>query len=123
MKNNILRILRKAFINDIDNIQYRYIVDTPQCQDKDWEKIAEECGISCLDIEKKSEKVPGLELADPIAGCVHEHLCGDCEAGKFYKEFIKKKMLDMTSRTLPNPNLIFFDDFSDEEKAKANIFR
>ena len=114
---------KKAFVNNIDKTLYKYIVDSPQCQDKDWEKIADECGIVKLHIEKKSEKVPGIELADLIAGCINEHINDDEKAGDFYYEYIKKKMLDMTSQTLPNPNLIFFNDFSPEEKAKANIFR
>lgn len=114
---------KKAFVNEIDKNLYKYIVDSPQCLDKDWEKIAKECGINQIAIEKKSENVPGIELADSIAGCIHEHLNNDVRAGEFYNEYIKKKMLDMTSQILPNPNLIFFNDFSPQEKEKANIFR
>jgi len=114
---------KKAFVNNIDNTQYKYIIDSPQCQPKDWEKIAKECGIVNLHIEKKSEKVPGIELADLIAGCIKDHLNNDDKANGFYYEYIKKKMADMTSQTLPNPNLIFIGDFSPEEKEKANIFR
>lgn len=113
----------KAFVNDIDNTLYKHIVDSPQCQDKDWEKIAEECGIVNLDIERKSEKVPGIELADSIAGCINEHLNNDEKASEFYSEYIKNKMIDMTSQNIPNPNLIFFEEFTTEEKAEANIFR
>ncbi|MFX0205280.1 MAG: hypothetical protein ACFFDT_04795 [Candidatus Hodarchaeota archaeon] len=114
---------KKAFVNDINNKLYKYIIDSPQCLDKDWEKIAEECGIVNLDIEKKSEKVSGIELADSIAGCINEHLNKDEKASEFYYGYIRKKMLDMASPTLPNPNLIFYSDFSAEEKENTNIFR
>jgi len=112
-----------ALVNNIDNTEYEYRVDSPQCIHKDWEKIAKECGIVKLKIVKKSEEEPGIELADIIAGCIKDHLNNDDKASEFYSEYIKKKMIDMTSRDMPNPNLIFIDDFSPEEKEKANIFR
>lgn len=114
---------KKALVNNINNKEYKYIVNYPQIWDKDWEKVARECGIVNLKIEKASEKVPGIELADSIAGCIKDHLNNDDKASGFYYEYIKKKMADMTSQTLPNPNLIFIGDFSPEEKEKANIFR
>jgi len=114
---------KKALVNNINNSEYKYIVDTPQCLDKDWEKIAKECGIENIDVEKKSEKIPGIELSDIIAGCIHEYLENDEKAKHFYQTYIKNKMLDMTSRSLPNPNLIFFGDFNYDDKAKINIFR
>jgi hypothetical protein len=114
---------KKALINDIPTESYQYIVDTPQCLDRDWIKIANECRIGNIKIEKKSEKVSGIELADIIAGCIHEYLRGEEQAGKCYKEYIKNKMLDMRSKAFPNPNLIFFEDFNDDEKKKTNIFR
>jgi len=113
----------KALINDIPSESYQYIVDTPQCLDKDWAKIANECGIVNIKIEKKSGKVSGIELADIIAGCIHEYLRGEGKAGEYYKNYIKDKMLDMCSKTFPNPNLIFFHDFSTDEKKKVAIFR
>lgn len=112
-----------ALVKDISADDYQYIVDTPQCLDKDWEKIAEECDIVNVKIEKKSERVPGIELADIIAGCVHEYLDRSKEAGEFYKKYIKNKMLDMYSKTIPNPNYIFYDDFSEDEKKRVDIFR
>lgn len=112
-----------ALVNNINNTEYKYIVDNPQIWEKDWEKIAKECGIVKLKIEKKSEEEPGIELADLIAGCIKDHLNNDDKASEFYSEYIKNKMIDMTSRTMPNPNLIFIGDFSPEEKAKAKIFR
>jgi len=90
---------------------------------KDWEKIAKECGIINIEIVKKSGEVPGIELADTVAGCIHEHLNDERKAGEFYNEYIKKKMLNMASKDLPNPNLIFFNDFNPEERTKTNIFR
>ncbi len=114
---------KKAFVNDIDDKLYKYIVDTPQCLRKDWEKIAKECGIINIEIVKKSGEVPGIELADTVAGCIHEHLNDERKAGEFYNEYIKKKMLNMASKDLPNPNLIFFNDFNPEERTKTNIFR
>jgi hypothetical protein len=45
------------------------------------------------------------------------------EAKDTYDNFIKSKMCDMGSKTYPNPNLIFYQDFTDEEKKQINIFR
>lgn len=112
-----------ALVNSIDNSEYEYRIDSPQCYHEDWEKIAKECGIVKLKIVKKSEEDPGIELADIIAGCINDYLNNKEKANEFYSEYIKKKMIDMTSHTIPNPNLIFIGDFSDEEKEKADIFR
>jgi hypothetical protein len=112
-----------ALVNNIDNTEYEYRVDSPQCYYTDWEKIAEECGIVKPKMVRKSEEDPGIELADIIAGCINNHLDGDEEASEFYSEYLKNKMLDMTSTAIPNPNRIFNEDFSPEEKRKTNIFR
>ena len=112
-----------ALVNNIDNTEYEYRVDSPQCYHEDWEKIAKECGIVKLKIVKKSEEHPGIELADIIAGCINDHLNNKEKASEFYSQYIKNKMIDMTSQTMPNPNLLFVGDFSTKEKAKANIFR
>jgi len=114
---------KKALVNNIDSSEYKYIIDTPQSLDKDWADLASECEIINIDIEKKSEKVPGIELADVVAGCVHEYLRGNSIANKIYKNHIKNKMLDMSSKICPNPNLIFYQDFSDTEKKSIDIFR
>ena len=114
---------KTALLQENPSGSYQYVVDTPQCLDKDWIKIASECEIVNIKIEKKSEKVPGIELADIIAGCIHEYLNGDVQAGQFYKKFIENKMLDMYSKTIPNPNLVFYDDFNSDERNKVNIFR
>jgi len=112
-----------ALVADAPCESYQFVVDTPQCLDKDWVKIANECGIDNVKIEKQSEKVSGIELADIVAGCIHEYLRGEEQAGKYYQEYIKDKMLNMHSRTLPNPNIIFFQECSDDEKKKLDIFR
>lgn len=114
---------KKALLNNINVNEYKYIVDTPQCLDKDWKKIAEECELKNVDVEKKSERIPGIELSDIIVGCIHEYLKNDDKAKNFYQMYIKNKMLDMNSKSLPNPNLIFFSDFNDDEKKGTNIFR
>lgn len=112
-----------ALVNNINNTEYKYIVDNPQIWEKDWEKIAKEVGIVKPKIEKKSEEEPGIELADLIAGCINDHLNNDEKASEFYSKYIKNKMIDMNSRTVPNPNLIFHEDFTTEEKENADIFR
>jgi len=114
---------KTALVQEIPSGAYQYIVDTPQCLDKDWIKIANECEIVNVKIEKKSEKVPGIELTDIIAGCIHEYLNRDAQAGEFYGKYIKNKMLDMCSKTIPNPNLVFYEDFNSDERSKVNIFR
>lgn len=114
---------KNAFVKNVDPNEYKYIVDTPQAIDKDWEDLANECGIVNIDIKKRSEEVPGIELADIVAGCIHECLCSNSEANEIYKNNIQNKMLDMSSRDYPNPNLIFYQDFSPEEKKCLDIFR
>ncbi len=114
---------KKALVHDIPSEAYQYIVDTPQCLDREWDKIAKECEIVNVKIEKKSERVPGIELADIIAGCIHEYLNGNEYAGEFYRKYIKNKMLDMYSSAIPNPNLVFYEDFNSDERSKVNIFR
>lgn len=112
-----------ALVNNINNTEFKYMVDKPQIWDEDWKKIAKECGIINLKIVKKSKEESGIELADIIAGCINAHLNRDEEASEFYSEYVKNKMIDMTSRDMPNPNLIFRGDFSTEEKRAVRIFR
>jgi len=114
---------KKALVNDINPSEYKYIIDTPQSIDNDWMYLAGECEIINIDIEKKSEKIPGIELADIVAGCIHEYLRENLKAEKTYKNYVKNKMLDMNSKKYPNPNLIFYQDFSEAEKEILNIFR
>ena len=42
---------------------------------------------------------------------------------KYCEECIKSKMCNMQSQECPNPNLIFFQGFSEEEKIEMDIFR
>jgi len=113
-----------ALVNNINDNEYKYIIDTPQCLDKDWLDIAKECNITNIVIEKKSEKIPGIELADIVAGCVHAYLLeSHIEAKNIYNDYIKDKMLNKKSIKYPNPNLIFYQDFIDKEKEGLNIFR
>jgi len=114
---------KKALLDNIDPSGYKYIIDTPQCLDRSWKEIAKECGIINIDIKKRSERVPGIELADVVAGCVHKCLHKNNKASEIYKNQIKNRMMDMSSREYPNPNLIFYQDFSDKEKSHLDIFR
>ncbi len=101
-----------------------YKVDTPQFLDKEWEDVAKQCGIKNIELVKHSEKRPGIELADLVAGCVGDMIKGDANAKTIYDTYIKPKMTDMNSRDIPNPNLIFYEDFDDVEKKKIdNLFR
>lgn len=118
IKNSIESLVDKNNYN-----LYKYIIDTPQCLDKDWVDIIKECGISNVKIEKKSEECPGLELADVIAGCTYGYLLGNHTAEYTYKNYIKNKMVDMQSQKHPNPNLIFYQDFTEEQKRQLNKFR
>lgn len=113
----------KALVNEIDYEAYKYIIDTPQCLDKDWLDIIKECGVSNVEIKKKSEEFPGIELADVVAGCIYGHLLGNPVAKSTYKNYIKNKMLNMQSKKYPNPNLIFYQDFTIEQKRKLDKFR
>jgi len=102
---------------------YKYITDTPQYLDKEWLSIANECGIKQVEVEKISKNSPGIELADVVSGCISSFLAKDVNAQKIYKECVKNKMMNMSSKKLPNPNLIFYQDFSETEKKETNIFR
>jgi len=100
---------------------YEYYVDNPQY--KQWGDIAKECGIKNIEIIEKSEEYPGIELADVVCGCISDKIKDDEKAKTIYEECIKGKMLNMYNEDTPNPNLIFFKDFSDKEKKALNIFR
>jgi len=114
---------KKALLHEECPDKYKYIIDTPQCLDREWENIAKECGIQQIEIIKNSENIPGIELADIVSGCIMGLLenVGDVEL--IYKECLKSKMWDMMSQECPNPNLIFFPDFKSEEKNEMDIFR
>lgn len=118
IKNSKDALIPKDCLDD-----YIYIIDAPQYLPTEWIEIANECGIKQIKVEKTSENCPGLELADITSGCVMDFLAADVNAQKVYQECMKKKMMDMTSKLLPNPNLIFHGDFSEQEKKEANIFR
>jgi hypothetical protein len=83
-----------ALVGDTSGDEYRFVVDTPQCLDKDWIKIANECGVNNVKIEKRSEKVSGIELTDIIAGCIHDYLRGEEAAANYYKECIRHALED-----------------------------
>lgn len=114
---------KKALLPAINSSDYKYIIDNPQYLDKDWIAIANECGISQIEIEKESETDPGIEIADIISGCVSDLILKKNNADSIYKDCIKNKMLDMTSKSFPNPNLIFYDAFDEAEKNELNVFR
>jgi len=114
---------KKAFVGDDDIRDYKYVIDTPQYLDREWESIATDCGIERLDIEKNSASIPGIELADIVSGCIADLLIKDSKAQIIYTNYIKKNMIDMNSKDFPNPNLIFFKDFTNEERKQLNIFR
>ena len=114
---------KKALLREEYPDKYKYIIDTPQCLDREWESIAKECGIQQIEIIKISENTPGIELADIVSGCIMGLLENVEDVELIYKEYLKSKMWDMMSQECPNPNLIFFPDFSSEEKIEMNIFR
>jgi len=113
----------EAFAKKLKQTGYQYIIDSPQFLNRDWEQIAKDCGIMNIKVEKDSSIVPGIELSDVVAGCVFDCLKGSVQAEDIYYKYIKKKMLNMFSAKLPNPNLIFFQDFDPKEKIKFNFFR
>jgi len=114
---------KKALLHEECPDKYKYIIDTPQFLDREWENIAKECGIQQIEIIKKSENIPGIELADIVSGCIMGLLENVEDVELIYKEYLKSKMWDMMSQECPNPNLIFFSDFNSEEKIEMNIFR
>lgn len=103
--------------------EYKYLIDTPQYLDREWGNIANECGIQQINITKISASNPGIETADVISGCIMGLLEKKKGVANIYSNCLKPKMLDMTSKTFPNPNLIFYQDFTDEDKKEINIFR
>jgi len=111
----------KALLPKKSPESYEYNVDNPQYGE--WKEIAKECGIKDVKIIKKSEASPGIELADVVCGCIRDMIKTDKKAKKIYTECIKPKMSSMGSRSCPNPNLIFHNNFTKEEKKELNIFR
>jgi hypothetical protein len=114
---------KNALVKDEDPQEYKYLIDTPQYLDREWESIAKDCDIKQINITKTSASNPGIEISDVISGCVMNFLFHNKEAENTYNNFIKPKMCDMGSTTFPNPNLIFYQDFTEEEKKQINIFR
>jgi hypothetical protein len=114
---------RKALLHKESPNEYKYIIDTPQYLDREWENIAMECGIQQIEIIKISENIPGIELAGIVSGCIMDLLENKEGIKLIYKECIKPKMWNMMSQECPNPNFIFFPDFSSEEITEMNIFR
>jgi len=114
---------KKALLCEENPNDYKYIIDTPQYLDKEWLNIAKECGIEQIEIIKISKNVPGIELADVVSGCIMDLLKSVEVAKLIYKECMQSKMWNMVSQECPNPNLIFIQDYSEEEKIEMNIFR
>ena len=114
---------KKALLCEENPNDYKYIIDTPQYLDKEWLNIAKECGIEQIEIIKISKNVPGIELADVVSGCIMDLLENVEVAKLIYKECMQSKMWNMVSQECPNPNLIFIQDYSEEEKIEMNIFR
>lgn len=113
---------RCALLGNENPDEYKYIIDTPQYLDREWEEIAKDCEIEQIDVVKKSASDPGIEIADVVSGCIMSLLEGN-GGNDIYNECIKPKMLNMSSRFFPNPNLIFYGDFTSTEKEEINIFR
>lgn len=118
-----IKTSKDALIGTDDTRNYKYLVDAPQCLSKDWEEIARECGVQELEVVRRSEEHPGIELADVVAGCIFNKIQGDGLAASIYDLHIKNKMTDMTSRDHPNPNLIFHRNFTTAQRTQLNIFR
>jgi len=114
---------KKALLCEENANDYKYIIDSPQYLDKEWTNIAIECGIKQIEIIKISKNVPGIELADIVSGCIMDLLENVKGVKQIYKECIQSKMWNMISEECPNPNFIFFPDFSEEEIIEMNIFR
>lgn len=115
--------VKGIFLRNSRLTRYKFMVDHPQCLDRDWRDIAKSVGINKVEIVKRSEEVPGIELADIIAGCIFNILKKKREAKEIYDELIKSKMVDMYSRKYPNPNLIFFGEFAKSERKILSLFR
>ena len=99
---------KKALLREENPKEYKYVIDTPQYLNREWENIAEECGIQQIEITKISANSPGIELADVVSGCIMDLLRKAEDVELIYQECIKPKMWDMTSQECPNPNLFFF---------------
>jgi Protein of unknown function (DUF3800) len=59
-----------------------------------------------------SDRHRGLQFADMVAGAMSEFLTNDPPSTKctqFLKNIVKPRMLNMSSKTSPNPNMIFWD--------------
>lgn len=114
---------KSVLVNDTDPSKYKFVIDSPQCLNKNWREIANSAGVSKVEFIARSEDEPGIQLADIIAGCIQDMTRNNRKARRIYQQLIKDKMVDMYSEDYPNPNLIFSPTFTDREKRKLQIFR
>jgi len=110
---------RIALLKNVDSSKYIYIIDKPQFNQNDWKGLAEKLGIKYIKIIKNSSKEAGIELADFVAGCIKSLLDKENQLDKtIYRECIRPKMVNMSSREIPNPNLIFYEGFRKKKQVK-----
>ncbi len=109
---------KKALIANSKD-KFEIIVDRPPYQD--WQELARVCGMEAK--IKDSKEYEGIQLADVICGCIRDYVNGDNNVKDIYDECFKVHMRNMKDENIPNPNLIFYKDFNDEERRRLNIFR
>ncbi len=114
---------KNALVKNETPQEYKYMIDSPQYLSRGWGEIANDCNIEQIEITKISENNPGIEVADVVAGCIMDSLQNKGNARSVYDLFIKQKLCDRWSKEYPNPNLIFFKDFTKTERSQMNIFR
>lgn len=104
-----IRTARNALVEQSSNREHEFNIDNPQFPKSQWEKVVSEEGLDNVNIIEKSEDIPGIQIADIIAGCFHDLLKNNKKAEKIFVNSIKEKMRDMYCKYLPNPNIIFND--------------
>jgi hypothetical protein len=120
-KKGIERVIKS------EDYELVYRIDPPQLSQSGWKHMLQKIsGNSNVNLEfPKSQRTPGIQFADLIAGATRSLLIDDHPAplsnARKFIEIMKKSMISSKwgSETLnPNPNLIFFGEINDALKEK-----
>lgn len=101
-----------------NDVNCKFIIDKPQANEKEYKDISSKVGISNINIEKKSNESPGIQLAGVIATCFKKILddnnieipSKNNSPQEIFKKYFYLHMTDMNSKIKEkcNPNIIWF---------------
>ena len=117
-----LRSAQEIFSTKFPDKTFEYVIDPPQMLNKDWSQICEDL-TGYKPTFPDSERVQGIQFADIVAGAWRSFLIQDKRLDKaenFVCTYLMpNKMLYVQG--CPNPNLIIYDESSDEIKERSTV--